>query len=297
MDWQHRLNNALQYIEANLEKKLDMEAVAAQACCSHFHFLRMFEVISGMTAGEYVRQRRLSQAALMLASGNERVIDVALRYGYDTPESFAKAFKRLFGVTPSEASRPGARLATFSPLSVAVVLKGNQTMHYRFIEQKTPIETVGVSIRVCKTNEQQAIDIPKFWQKNHEAGVIKTMCQQCGPMGLLGICSNWDAGSEEFDYCIAIEKPVDSSSVPPDWQTMTLQAATYVVFEARGPMPQAIVEIWQRAYNEWFPNSGYEHAGTPDFEVYPCFPASDPRGDCNSPQCYSEVWIPLKNAG
>ena len=200
MDWQHRLNNALQYIEANLEKKLDMEAVAAQACCSHFHFLRMFEVISGMTAGEYVRRRRLSQAALMLASGNERVIDVALRYGYDTPESFAKAFKRLFGVTPSEASRPGARLATFSPLSVAVVLKGNQTMHYRFIEQKTPIETVGVSIRVCKTNEQQAIDIPKFWQKNSgKPGSLKrrrwssmTTMAACTRYGCGGCCAGLD---------------------------------------------------------------------------------------------------------
>lgn len=296
MDWQHRLNNALEYIETHLEQKLDMEVVAAQAYCSHFHFLRMFEVISGMTAGEYVRRRRLSLAALALASGNEKVIDVALRYGYDTPESFAKAFKRLFGVTPSEATRPGARLTTFSPLTVAVVLKGNQTMHYRFVEQKTPIETVGISIRVCTTNKQQAIDIPKFWKENHKNGTIGTMCQQCGPMGLLGICSMWDATSEEFDYYIAIEKPADSASAPADWQTMTLPAANYVVFEVNGAMPNAIQDAWCRAYNEWFPGSGYEHAGTPDFEVYPCFPEGDPRGNPNSPQCYSEIWIPLKKA-
>src|SRR5215471_13817775 len=107
-----------------------MERAAALANCSLFHFMRMFEVVCGVTPGEYIRRRRLSCAALDLAATDTRVIDVAMRYGYDTPESFAKAFKRLFGLTPSEAREPGAALSLYPRLHISVVLHGGLAMQY-----------------------------------------------------------------------------------------------------------------------------------------------------------------------
>lgn len=294
MDWQQRLNHALDYIENHLEQKLDMETLAQQAFCSTFHFLRMFEVITGVTAGEYVRRRRLSQAALTIAQG-QKVIDTALQYGYESPEAFAKAFKRLFGFTPSDASQPGARLVTFPPIQVSVSLKGMEQMHYR-IEEKPAFTATGIALRVSKVHQEQLQRIPKFWEENHRNGLIATLCQHCGPLGLLGICCEWDNAAEEFTYLIAIEQPNYPVKLPSHLRRITLPTATYGIFESRGAMPDAIQQTWQRVYREWFPQSGYEHANAPDFEVYPCFPENDPRGQLDSPECYNEVWIPLKKS-
>jgi len=135
VDWTQRLNAAVDYLEETWNREPDLERAAALANSSLFHFLRMFEVVSGLSPGEYSRRRRLSRAALDLAAGNEKVIDVALRYGYESPEAFAKAFKRLFGLTPSEAKVPGVTLEVWPPLRLAVVLKGERSMKYRIVEK------------------------------------------------------------------------------------------------------------------------------------------------------------------
>lgn len=110
MDWQERMNRAIGWIERHLSEEIVWDDAAREANCSLFHFLRMFEVITGITAGDYVRRRRLSLAAMELAAGDAKIIDVALRYGYDSPDAFARAFRKLFGCTPTEARQPGARL-------------------------------------------------------------------------------------------------------------------------------------------------------------------------------------------
>jgi AraC family transcriptional regulator len=236
----------------------------------------------------------LSRAAPALASGHEKVIDVALRYGYDTPEAFAKAFKRLFGMPPSGAMRPGARLIIFPPLTVAVVLKGGQSMQFSICTQEQPIVVSGLGIRVCKSHQQQLKDIPLFWRQLVDSGSIRSFRQHCGPLGLLGVCCEWDANTEEFSYLIAIEQPEVSQSGINDQRNLILPAGQYAVFELEGALPHVMQDAWQRIYTEWFPNSGYEHAGGPDFERYPPFAAADPRADPASPQCVTEIWIPIK---
>ena len=113
MDWQERMNRAIAWIECHLTEEIHWEEVAREAHCSPFHFLRMFEVITGITTGEYVRRRRLSLAAMELASGDAKVIDVALGYGYDSPDAFATAFRKMFGCTPTEARQQGIRLRSY----------------------------------------------------------------------------------------------------------------------------------------------------------------------------------------
>lgn len=296
MNWQQRLNTALSYIETHLEDRLELESIAAVACCSQFHFMRVFEVVSGIGVGDYIRRRRLSQAALALSSGREKVIDVALRYGYDTPEAFAKAFKRLFGITPSEATKPGVLLTTFPPLTVSVVLKGSQAMQYRMHKQENAITMSGLGIRVCKHEQQHLKDIPAFWQQSVKNGAVSTLWQSSGPMGMLGICHEWSNETEEFSYLIAIDKPEDKTLPLEGLRELVLPAGQYAVFGVEGQLPGAIQKAWQRIYNEWFPNSGYEHAGSPDFERYPPFALDDPRGDPASPHCITEIWIPLRRA-
>jgi AraC family transcriptional regulator len=294
MDWTQRLTEALDYLEDSLEREVDVERAARLANCSHFHFCRMFEVVIGTTPGEYVRRRRLSRAAMDLAVSGDKVIDIALRYGYDSPEAFAKAFKRCFGLTPSEARQPGAALETWPPIRLAVILKGDKSMKYRIVE-KPAFRVSGLVLRTTSNDNQNNRAIPAFWQDINGNGKGEAVFRHCGAMGVLGVCYDYQPADNSFAYMAGIETPAAGAAVlPAGCESTTLPAATYAVFESIGPMPHAIQAVWKAAYSDWFPSSGYEHAGTPDFEVYPPFPLGDPRGDPASPQCVSEVWIPIK---
>ena len=135
MDWSVGIQRALDYIEEHLTEPADVGEIARQAACSAYYFQRIFCVLCGMTLGEYIRARRLTRAGSELAGGGLRVIDAALKYGYESPESFTRAFSRFHGVTPSQARRDGASLRALSPLSVQIILKGGRYMDYR-IEEK-----------------------------------------------------------------------------------------------------------------------------------------------------------------
>jgi AraC family transcriptional regulator len=294
MDWTQRLNAALDYLEGSLEEP-DLEHAASLANCSLFHFLRMFEVVTGMTAGDYSRRRRLSRAAIDLAAGGEKVIDVALRYGYESPEAFARAFKRLFGLSPSEARAPGITLQTWPPLKLAVILHGASSMKFRIVEK--PAFTVGGwALRTSCFMSENFRAIPQFWNQCLADGRVRNLLPFMDTLGHLGLCCEWERTKDEFTYVIGVDLKQRNAGLPSGTREVHLAAATYAVFESIGPMPHTIQQVWVRAFNEWFPTSGWEHAGTPDFEVYPAFAPGDPRGDITSPQCYSEVWIPIKRS-
>ncbi len=293
MDWQERLNAAIERMEASLETEMDWEDAARAANCSLYHFFRVFEVVAGMGAAEYLRKRRLSVAALELAAGKGKVIDLALRYGYETPEAFCKAFKRAFGITPSAARKTKAPLSIFTRMRVSLVLKGAEDMKYR-IEELPAFKATGLIIRSTSKGGANTREIPAFWKKCHDEGLTAALAVKGGKLGMLGLCLPYEKDGETFEYMVGIESPGDKAGLPAGCREATVPAATYGVFPSHGPMPDAIQKTWQRAFSEWFPASGYEHAGTPDFEVYPPFPDGDPRGDAMSPQCYTEVWIPLK---
>ncbi|GAB6089380.1 AraC family transcriptional regulator [Spirochaeta dissipatitropha] len=291
MDWTARLTQAVDYMEDNLEGTVEFERAAELANCSLFHFCRMFEVVAEVSPAEYVRRRRLSKAALDLAAGSVKVIEAALRCGYETPESFTKAFKRAFGITPTEA-REGAALEAWPPMQMTVILKGVECMKYRIVE-KEAFTLSGVSIRTSQDGGDNMLSIPKFWQESAQSGLVEKLAMQHGPMGMLGICHDYNPADNCFSYSISIEKPLDSNVKLPDGsEDIQVPAATYAVFESIGPMPDAIQAVWKKIYSEWFPGTDYEHAGTPDFEVYPI--QADPDCDGSSPDYRSEVWIPIK---
>jgi AraC family transcriptional regulator len=294
MQWTERLTSALNYLEEHLEKSIDMEQAASLANCSLFHFCRMFEVVAGMPPGEYVRRRRLSKAAIELAAGKQRVIDLAICYGYESSEAFSKAFKRCFGISPSEARKPGVTLEIWPPLEVTIIMKGDTSMKYR-IEELQAFVVCGKTIRTTSDGGANNRDIPTMWSDLNASGEGPAMYHLAGPLGVLGLCYDYDPASNTFAYMAGIEEPEGGMAVMPTGSEKTIvPAATYAVFTSIGAMPDAIQQTWKKAYSEWFPSSGYEHGGTPDFEVYPYFPEGDPRGIMDGPECETEVWIPIK---
>lgn len=168
-------------------------------------------------------------------------------------------------------------------------------MDYRFVEKAT-FDAVGWVHRTTSVGGEHHNTIPRFWGQCHAEGKVQALMPSCGPLGLLGVCAEWDESGQWFSYYIAVEKR-EGASYPDGTRALTVPSATYVVVPAVGPMPRAIQNAWKAAYSEWFPSSGYEHAGSPDFEVYPPFPPGDPKGDMAGQECYTEVWIPVRNRG
>jgi AraC family transcriptional regulator len=289
MDWQNRMNRAIAWMEHHLTDEFEWEDAAREASCSLFHFLRMFEVITGLTAGDYVRRRRLSLAAMELAASDAKIIDVALRYGYDSPDAFAKAFRKLFGCTPTEARKPGARLRSYPPVTFAITLKGVQAMDYR-IEAKPAFRLTGVPLRTTMKDGQCFRDIPAHWDRCLSDGTVARLGELVplgSAIGLAGVNAEFDMEKAEFSYFVAIEAPADPSGLPANCRDVEVPAATWGIFESRGPIPEAIQGVTQRIFGEWFPASGWEIAAGPELEIYP-------RGNVRDPDYYSEVWIPLQ---
>lgn len=148
MNWIQGIQRAIDYVEANITEEIDYEKAAKKAYSSSFHFQRVFGILCGMSLGDYIRMRRLSLAGEELSKGNTKIIDIAMKYGYDTPESFSRAFTRFHGISPSEAKH-GGRVKIFTPLSVKLTLTGGNKMDYR-IEKRDTFQVVCKRKRVGK---------------------------------------------------------------------------------------------------------------------------------------------------
>ena len=282
MEWLGRMTQALNYLEQRMEEPLDINEVARIACSSTFHFQRMFYLLTGVTVAEYVRRRKFTLAAQELASSAIRVLDVALKYGYESPESFAKAFRKVHGISPSAARGPGMKLRAYPRISFQLSLKGAQEMDYKIIT-KEAFKVFGKIIRVNNRDGENFRRIPKFWDECNQNGTTESLCAFSESKDVLGICMDFDREQEQFNYMIAVETMKEK---PAKLEGREIPAATWAVFQSIGPMPHAIQEVWKRIGSEWFPATGYEHAGGPELEVYP-------PGNPNDENYRCEVWIPI----
>lgn len=278
MDWITGLQNALRYIEDNITEELDSTEISKLAHVSSFHFQRVFSILCGYTLGEYIRNRRLTLAGTELMKGNAKVIDVALKYGYDSPDSFAKAFARFHGITPSSVRNKGVRLKSFTPLKIKFSLEGGSTMEYKIVDKDAFI-VIGVEREFDYETSYEAI--PKFWSEHFESGGGKYVC------GMFGICFDENKDSNSFKYIIA-DSYNPAREIPDGYITKTFPAAKWAVFPCTGAMPKALQDVNTRIWNEWLPNCReYEIAGNYNVEMYS-------EGDTNSSDYYSEIWIPVK---
>jgi AraC family transcriptional regulator len=288
MEWLDRMKASINYIEDNLDGEVDFGEAAKKAYCSVFHFHRIFSIITGVTTVEYVRRRRLTLAAQELMCKDAKVIDIALKYGYDSPDAFTRAFQKVHGVSPSTARESGVQLVAYPRISFQMILKGGIDMDYRIVG-KGEFTVIGKSKKFTD-QEDGAENIPKFWGELKSSGLYGTMVHSIcrGKTGAvtdgesLGICKGEGEG---FSYIIGVEKP--DGEIPDGFEIISIPAATWAVFESTGPMPGAIQSLWKRIYEEWFPSTGYEQAGIAlDFEVYM-------PGDMDSTDYRSQIWIPI----
>ncbi len=291
MEWSDRMNAAIDYIEENLAGEMNFTRAAEIACCSLFHFQRMFFAITGVTPSEYTRQRRLTLAARELTSGNIKVIDAAIKYGYNSPVSFTRAFRNVHGINPLAARAPGVKLAAFPRISFYVSLKGRSVMDYKLVE-KPAFDVIGKSRKASTANKENYVSLPKFWDefkssKDHKT-VRDLVAAKPGAVtgdSLLGVCiPNENKNLEEFVYAIGIEKM--GKSIPAGFEVIHVPAATWAVFDVTGPASKSVQDTIDRIYGEWFPSTGYEEAPLPELEVY--FP-----GDVNSQDYRCQVWVPV----
>ncbi len=282
MEWLQRLNEAMAYLEENIEE-VDLARAAQIACCSPFHFQRMFSYLAEVPLSEYVRRRKMTKAAFDLQSGTEKIIDIALKYGYDSPTAFNRAFQSVHGIAPSGARLQGTALKAYPPISFKITIKGENEMNYR-IEKKDAFRIVGVKENYKLNVEENFAQIPLFWQNTVQSGMFANICALMGkePAGVLGVCGSMN--DKDFDYYIAVASDDD---VPEGMEEYTVPACTWAIFTCIGPMPSAIQTLQKRIVGEWLPTSGYEYANAPDIEVY--F-----EGNQQAEDYRSEVWLPVE---
>ncbi|MCH4889631.1 AraC family transcriptional regulator [Acidaminobacter sp. JC074] len=280
MNWFKALNDSLSYVEENILKDIDYDQVAKIALCSKYHFLRTFKALTDMNLSEYVRLRRLSLSVTDLTTSKDKIIDIAYKYGYETPESFSKAFKKLHGVSPSKVRNQGYNLKAVPPLSFKIEIKGAYRMNYR-IERKEAFNLVGFSKDVTSKNGENFMIIPAFWQECMANGSFEQL--MAGKETSYGVCYGYDSKVEEFKYLIAVD---GNTADLEDTVVLKVPEATYAVFEAKGPLPHKLQEVTKQVYNEWFPATNYEHAMSPEFELY--LPGN-PQAD----DYVCELWIPV----
>ncbi|HEZ7985864.1 MAG TPA: AraC family transcriptional regulator [Ruminococcus sp.] len=278
MEWVERLNQSMNYIEEHLTDEIDYEQLGRIACCSAYHYQRMFTYMAGISLAEYIRRRKMSLAAVDLQGGNSRIIDIAEKYGYHSPTAFNRAFQSFHGVAPSSVKNEGVSVKSFSPIVFRIAVKGATEMNYR-IETKDAFRIVGVSVSLYKDIEKNFTVIPPKWQEISMNGTLQRLIgmMDTPPMGVLGVSTCND--TESWKYYIA----VSTSQAKDDLEEYIVPTATWAIFSGTGTN-QSIQELEQRIITEWLPTSGYEYANAPDIEVYL---NPDPQN------AQYEVWIPV----
>lgn len=278
MEWAERLNQSMNYIEEHLTGEIDYGQLGKIACCSAYHFQRMFTYMAGVTLSEYIRRRKMSLAAVDLQDGNEKVIDVAEKYGYHSPTAFNRAFQSVHGVAPSSVRGEGISVKSFPPITFKIAVKGAEEMNYR-IETKDAFRIIGVSAPLYKEIENNFTIVPGMWQDAAVNGTIQKLAEMMNaqPAGLLGVSVCND--EEQWKYFIAVSSTKERGG----FEEYMVPASTWAIFSGTGTS-QSVQELENRIVTEWLPTSGYEYANAPDIEVYL---NPDPQN------AQYEVWIPV----
>lgn len=283
MEWTESISKALDYIEDNIDEELTISDIAKEALLSPFYFQKGFALLCGFTVGEYVKKRRLTLAGSELVSTDNTIIDIALKYGYDSPDSFTKAFTRFHGATPTAIRKGEAMIKSFAALKINLTLKGGYIMDYKIVE-KDEFTVVGVA-KVLKYDEATT-EIPKLWTEFMESGKGRDIC----PM--YGVNIDESMKGNEFEYLIA-DNYNPANPIPEGCVTRIIPKHTWAVFACKGPMPDAMTDANKKIFSEWLPNSkNYEIAAGYNIEMYED-DSKYPKGTQDE-SYYSELWIPVR---
>lgn len=277
MEWLKNLSKAIAYIEHNLDKEISIQEAARIACCSPSYFQRIFSYVAGVSLSEYIRQRRMSQAAFELQTTNKKILDIALKYGYSSPTAFNRAFQKIHGISPVFAKNQGSVLNAYPPLQFSIQITGGHKIPYR-IEKKEAMRFVGFSFALTEDREENQKTVSSFWGKIFQNGQFSILCHLSNqaPHGILGITSQ-----KEKTYFIGV---ATDCSAPEQMIVHQIPQATWVIFESRLLCKKSTQDIFNQFLLEWLPFSGYEDAKLPCIEM----------DHYHSQNCPSEVWIAIK---
>ena len=301
MDWLTRMNAAIAYVEDNLDSEINYEELAQIARCSSHNFLRMFSFIIDVSLSEYIRRRRLTLAALELQSSNIKVIDLAVKYGYDSPVSFARAFQLLHGVTPTEARTNGVALKAYPRISFQISIKGEKEMDYR-IESKEAFQVFGVEgifkteAGILNDNDGAAHKKPSdLWDECHENGAYEKLATDAGDLPAFvskdlckvhAICDYKETEDGTFPYMLCAFRSPNSNA--DGYTIVDIPAHTWAIFPTEkfdwSDCGKVLGSLYKRIFSEWLPTSSYEQVGSLDMELY----GGD--GDLG----YVEIWLAIR---
>ncbi|WP_105618922.1 AraC family transcriptional regulator [Vallitalea okinawensis] len=294
MDWIKKMKCALDYVEDNLAGEIDMNVVAQKACCSSYNFQRMFSFITDVSLAEYIRRRRLTLAAFEIQNSDIKVIDVAMKYGYESPVSFARAFQALHGITPSMARKDGAKLKAYPCISFQISIKGEKEMDYR-IEKKDSFEVFGIEALVSTVGDTNYLTQPgQLWTQCHQNGSYERLYKDAGKLPsfigedlckIHGVMNYRKADHHTFPYMLC--SFVNDESNTEGYTKVKIPAQTWAIFPSPKTTWDKISSVFgslnKRFYTEWLPTSDYEKAEGPELEIY----------GGTEDVAYVELWIPV----
>lgn len=292
MEWIRTLQKAIDYVEEHLLEEIRFDDVAGQLNLSPYEFHRAFSFLSGMTLNTYVRNRRLSLAGQELAKTDKKVVDIAMKYGFESQDGFTKAFMRFHGVAPKYAKTAGTQLVMFNPLSIKVSFEGGRKIDYRI--EKTEKQRFLAITRTFPTEiieETGNHDISDFWDECYAQNIVQAL-KPFGTEGrLYGLCAPLKENETFFEYGIGVlvnDEAADADAFARSkgyryWETAP---CTYVVFNCIGEDGECIGDAWELFYKEFLPQSGYESCVESDYEVY---------FDEGKDGLFCELWIPIKS--
>ncbi len=285
MEWLEKLGAAIDYIEDNLDKEISYDEAARIACCSTYYFQRIFSYVSGVSLSEYIRRRKMTQAAFELQRTDSKVIDVAYKYGYSSPTSFNRAFQSVHGIAPIAAKNIGCTLCAYPSIQFSIKVSGGSAMSYH-IERKKDVRIVGIRTPLVEDAEENMRNVPVLWKQALQEDYISKIStlSNGNPEGILGVSVYNNPEDIYYYIAAASDKPIPQGMVE-----YTIPEAMWVIFENDGIFKEDVQSVFRRFLTEFLPFSGYEYAGLPDVEVYPFCKGQPLRG-------HSEVWIAIKKA-
>jgi len=304
MELLERMNLAIDHVEKHMTEALDLSKLAQLTGSSTYNFQRMFSMVTGITITEYVRRRRLTLAALELQKGDVKVIDVALKYGYDSPTSFGRAFQALHGITPSEAKKSNIKLKAFPKMTFQITIQGVSEMNYRIVKTK-PFNVFGIETSVTTVGEHYFQHGGKTWEEiwetNFQNGKYAQLVSDVGEEKLPG----YDVMFVEemvSVHALMNYKKIDDTTygymqcgfVTPESKTdgytvVDIPEMTWAVFptgiQSWADIGSAVDEVFRKFYSEWLPTSEYEKADGPEFEMHTQFTLEEGN---------IELWMPVR---
>lgn len=290
MDWLNGLNRVMGYIEENLTEQLDKELLAHMVGCSIYEFSRVFSFLTGMSVSEYIRRRRLSQAVFDIQGGREKIVDIAFKYGYESPAAFTRAFKELHGTTPLSARGTGISLKTYPPMSFSLTVEGAQGLNFR-IEKRDSFRIAGLAgfDEECRAGDS----LTPLWRTFMEK--YNSSFWNGGGADGYYTAPFWQVSAYWFEPVNGKTKTIIGAEYKgrkPEGTTVeTIPAATWAVFSITSPTGKEYVPAaYTKIMTEWFPASQYQRdEKTPSLEVFP-------KGDAAGDGYTWEIWMPIKTS-